>query len=68
MNPIDKALYKSRKNALEALAELSDNNVSLGDISLEQCNSCSVWLKPNQLIPDLDGLPICKDCLNHYGL
>lgn len=68
MNSIDKALYKTRKYALDALAELSDNNVSLGDISLEQCNSCSVWLKPEQLTPDLDGLPICKDCVDHYGL
>lgn len=68
MTPLDKVLYKTRKSVLEAEAELSDNNVYSADISLEQCNSCGIWLKTTQLKPDLDGLPICKDCENFYGL
>lgn len=68
MTPLDKVLYKTRKSVLEASAELGHNNVSLDDITLEQCNSCGIWLKSIQLRPDLDGLPICKDCETHYGL
>ena len=68
MNELDSLLYKTRKNVLEIAAELGDNSISLGDISLEQCNSCGVWLKPSQLKPDLDDLRICKDCEGYYGL
>lgn len=66
MTPLDKILYHTRKTVLEASAEMIENNVSL--VTLEQCNSCSVWLKPEQLKPDLDGFPICKPCETHYGL
>ncbi len=66
MTPLDKILYKTRKSVLEAEAEMIDNNVC--SITLDQCNSCGIWLRPDQLKPDLDGLPICKDCETHYGL
>ena len=37
------------------------------DIELVACSSCSIWLKPIQMKQDLDGYPICENCLAHYG-
>lgn len=67
MNALELALYKTRKTALEASIEIGHNDISLGDITLEQCASCNIWLKPTQLQKDLDGLPICRECYTFYG-
>lgn len=67
MSPIDSLLYKTRKSALDALLELGHNDISLGDITLDQCASCNIWLKPNQFKKDLDDSPICKECFEFYG-
>lgn len=68
MSPLELVLYKTRKSVLEGLVEIGDNNVSSGDITLSQCNSCGVWLKPSQMLKDLDGLDICNYCHAAYGL
>jgi hypothetical protein len=68
MHELDRALYRTRKNALDTLSELPDNSISLDEITLNQCSSCNIWLKPAQLSTDLDGSPICKECETHYGL
>ena len=67
MNDIDLALYKTRKSPLEACAELGIQYVLNVEITLGQCNSCGIWLKPYQLVKDADGLDICNDCLTYYG-
>ena len=67
MSPLDQILYKTRKSVLEALTEIGHNDISVGDISLEQCNSCGIWLKSSALKLDLDGYPICNECFTFYG-
>jgi hypothetical protein len=73
MNELDRALYKTRKTLLDVCRDLGleyvlDSRESQTGLTLDQCNSCGIWLRPAQLIPDQDGLPICRDCLNTYGL
>ncbi len=67
MAPLDTILHRTRKTVLEAAAELGHNDISVGDITLDQCNSCGIWLKPSRLHLDLDKNPICNDCLTFYG-
>lgn len=64
MNDVEAALYKTRKNINSVLEEIGCEQ----SISLLQCSSCNIWLKPHQLIKDLDGLEICTDCKNYYGI
>lgn len=66
MNEVEKALYKTRKNLLEVLAELGYNNDSEVEIGLERCTDCGIW--DTKLFPDLDKNPICAICLQTYGL
>lgn len=67
MLEIEKTLYKTRKSLLDVCSEFDVEYIDSGEISLKQCNSCGIWLKPQQLLPDLDGLDICNDCLTYYG-
>lgn len=67
MNPLESILYKTRKSALDAIRELDVQYVLDSEISLCQCNSCGIWLKPSQFKKDLDGLDICNECLIYYG-
>lgn len=67
MNSLDYVLYKTRKSVVEACTELLLKYDPSLEISLLQCSHCSIWLKPQQLIPDLDSLDICEDCYRHYG-
>lgn len=64
MNEIELALYKTRKSLLDITEEFGYTR----DIALLQCSSCNIWLRPLQLLKDLDGLEICKDCKDSYGL
>jgi len=67
MNEIEQLLYRTRNTVLDARQEL---NLTVEDVELlniEPCSSCSIWLKPKELKPDQDGLPICRDCLRWYG-
>jgi len=67
MNEIEQLLYRTRNTVLEARLEL-DLEVEAVDISnIAACSSCGIWLRPKELKPDQDGLPICKDCLRWYG-
>lgn len=73
MSPLDLALYKTRKNVLEACAENGikydlNSRESQTGLSLLQCADCGIWLKPEELKPDLDGNEICPDCESYYGL
>lgn len=72
MTPLESALYKTRKTLLEVCREFDIEYTleSVGfqkDLELDQCASCSIWLKQEELIPDLDGNEICKDCYKFYG-
>lgn len=64
---INQFLYKTRKSIVDAQRELGLEYVSDHEITLTQCNSCGIWLKPHQMLKDLDGLDICKDCYDAYG-
>lgn len=68
MSPLERALYKTRKTVLAAATDSGIEYILDAEIGLEQCADCGIWLKPSELIPDLDGQGICKDCLTHYGL
>ena len=68
MSPLEQALYKTHKNPLEAAAELGIQYQNDIEIGLDQCVDCGIWLKPNQLIPDLDNQKICLDCRDFIGL
>lgn len=68
MTPADEILYKTRKTALDAATELGHNNVNDLEITLDECTSCGIWLRKDQLIPDLDKNLICGRCADHYGL
>ena len=67
MNEIEQLLYRTRNTVLDARLEL-DLEVEAVDINnIAACSSCGIWLRPKELKPDQDGLPICKDCLRWYG-
>ena len=68
MSPLELALYKTRKSVLAAQRECAIEYILDTEIGLEQCSDCGIWLRPQELTPDLDGQGICKDCLQHYGL
>lgn len=67
MNPLEQALYKTRKSQLAASRECDIKYHLDIEIGLEQCADCSIWLKPHELILDLDSLGICRDCWQHHG-
>lgn len=72
-SPLDLALYKTRKNVLEACIESGieydlNSQESQRHLNLDQCADCGIWLKPEELKPDLDGNGICPDCEQFYGL
>lgn len=67
MNEIEEYLYRTRKTVNQAAHE---HDIDVDDIEIyeiEQCSSCSIWLKFSQLKDDLDGNPICKECWTVYG-
>lgn len=68
LNALDYVLYKTHKSILDACAELMIEYSSEVEIHLKQCNCCGIWLKPGQLVKDLDGLDICQTCVDAYGL
>lgn len=68
LNAVDYVLYKTHKSTLDAFRELMIEYNSEWEINLLQCTSCGIWLKPTQLLKDLDGLDICSDCQTTYGL
>jgi hypothetical protein len=65
MNELERALYKTRSILPHVCLEL-DLDPGYPN-SLQECSSCSIWLRPTELQPDLDELPICRDCWTWYG-
>lgn len=37
-----------------------------GELPIDRCCNCGIWTL--NLIPDLDGNPICKVCVEHVGM
>ena len=67
MNEIEEYLYRTRKTVNQAADEYDIDIDDIEIYELEQCSSCSIWLKFSQLKDDLDGNPICKECWTVYG-
>lgn len=67
MNEIEKYLLRSRKTLVQACTDLDVDIESVNINHIEQCSSCSIWLKIEQLKEDLDKNPICKECWFVYG-
>jgi hypothetical protein len=68
MTPLERTLYKTHKSILEACREIGIEYILDSEIVLTQCADCGIWLFPKELIKDLDGQGICRDCVTHYGL
>jgi hypothetical protein len=67
MNKVEELLFRTRKTVRQA-AEESDLDIDEVEIyEIEQCSSCSIWLKFTQLKDDIDGNPICRNCWEAYG-
>lgn len=67
MNEIEEYLVRSRKTVVQACEELDIDIENVKIDNIDQCSSCSIWLKLNQLKEDLDGNPICIHCWIAYG-
>lgn len=68
MNQIEEQLYRKKRTLLEVCEEFGISPEDADISILETCSSCSIWFKTTELIPDLDGNPICKTCQRFYGL
>lgn len=67
MNEIDKFLHRTNTPIREAAKLLQVSIDEINKTSLIPCSSCSTWLKPKELKPDLDNLLICNLCSSWYG-
>lgn len=67
MTPFENRLYRHKVTLREVCEEFG---IEIEDAvyNLETCSHCSIWFKPQELIPDLDGNPICRICNRFYGL
>jgi len=61
-------LYRTRKNLKDAATAFGRPVESFIDLPVEPCASCNLWLFPRELTDDLDGHPVCKECLLYYGM
>lgn len=68
MNQIEEQLYRKKRTLLEVCHEFGIQPEDVDIPTLETCSNCSIWFKNTELIPDLDGNPICKTCQRFYGL
>lgn len=68
MNKIEEALYRKKRTLLEVCEEFGIPVEDALIDEVETCSNCSIWFKSTELIPDLDGNPICKVCNRFYGL
>lgn len=67
MNKIERALLRTRKTVQQVCKE-HDIDVEDADVfEIEQCSSCSIWVKIENLKEDLDSNPICQNCWDTYG-
>jgi hypothetical protein len=67
MNKIEELLFRTRKTVRQAAEECDLDIEDVELYELEQCSSCSIWLKFPQLKDDMDGNPICRNCWEAYG-
>lgn len=68
MNSIEQALYRKKITLLEVCESFGIPIEDAEIPHLETCSNCSIWFKSVELIPDLDGNPICKVCKRFYGM
>ena len=68
MNELESAIYRRKITLLEACTEFGITLEQADIPTVETCSNCSIWYKSAELIPDLDGNPICKVCNRFYGL
>lgn len=68
MNKLEESLYRKKRTLLEVCEEFGIDVEDAEVLELETCSNCSIWYKMSELIPDLDGNPICKVCNRFYGL
>jgi hypothetical protein len=68
MTDIGRVVYRKRMSLKQACilagCEFEEGMTIPG---YSECSSCSVWHLETELIPDLDGLPICRICDGWYG-
>jgi hypothetical protein len=68
MNELEKTLHRTRKTLWQVCDDLGlRDEADCVVTNLDNCSSCGIWLKHSSLTPDLDGNPICKECLTFYG-
>lgn len=67
MNEVEKALVRTRKTIRQAATECGVDAEDVDIYEIDQCSSCSIWLKIPQLKMDADDNPICKTCWDAYG-
>ena len=68
MNKLESTLYRSRRTLLDVCREMGLDIDTVELKELETCSSCSIWRKTRELKDDLDGNPICPECVRFYGL
>jgi hypothetical protein len=67
MNEFEKSLIRSRKSISQIADEFGVDIEEVEIYDIDQCCSCSIWLKYSQLKEDLDGNLICRECYTTYG-
>lgn len=67
MNEVEKSLFRTRKTLRQVCSELNIDIDEADVYELDQCSSCSIWLKYIQLKTDADDNLICKQCWDAYG-
>lgn len=72
MSILTDVLYRTNQSIANALLELDihPTEIELEELleDLAQCSHCNIHYWDYELIPDLDGLPICKFCSSYYGM
>jgi len=67
MNKLERALHRTRKTVNQVCRELDIDSEDAEVFEIDQCSSCSIWVKFETLREDLDGNPICRNCWDTYG-
>lgn len=67
MNKLERALIRTRKTIQQACKEVDVDIDDAEIFEIEQCSSCSIWVKFEHLKEDLDMNPICQNCYDTYG-
>lgn len=72
-NPLQKKLIRELHGTRRSLREVCEDLgldyqdvAETEDIGVAQCSHCNIW--QTRLIPDLDGSPICRFCVDLIGM